>query len=41
MKNELTKDFLFEIGTEELPPKQIDLLSASLANNLKENLKEL
>ncbi len=35
-----TKDFLLEIGVEELPPKQIPALISSLATNLEESLKE-
>lgn len=33
-----TQDFLFEIGTEELPSKQIALLAQSLARNLQQEL---
>jgi len=36
----MNKSFLLEIGTEELPPTQIDGLVASLAFNLEENLKK-
>lgn len=34
-------DFLLEIGTADLPAKQIDGLVAALATNLEQNLKEL
>ena len=34
-------NLLVEIGTEELPPKQIDILASALANNLVNNLTEL
>jgi len=34
------KDFLFEIGTEELPPQHIGELVASLAANIEKGLKE-
>lgn len=37
----MKKDLLLEIGTEELPPLQIDSLVASLASNLEENIKNL
>jgi len=33
-----TRDFLVEIGTEELPPKQLKQLSANLAANLTAQL---
>ncbi len=33
-----TNDFLFEIGTEELPPKSINKLAASLANSVEQSL---
>jgi len=35
-----TQDFLLELGTEELPPKQIKTLVASLKNNIEKNLKD-
>ncbi|MBU0743972.1 MAG: glycine--tRNA ligase subunit beta, partial [Gammaproteobacteria bacterium] len=41
MNHDQTNDFLLEIGTEELPPKQINILATALAKNLKENLQEL
>lgn len=34
------KNFLFEIGTEELPPKRIGMLASSLAANIKNGLQE-
>ena len=34
------KDFLFEIGTEELPPKALKKLSQSLLSNVETQLKE-
>lgn len=34
------KDFLFEIGTEELPPQRIGELVSSLAANIEKGLKE-
>ncbi|CAL7960651.1 glycine--tRNA ligase subunit beta [Gammaproteobacteria bacterium] len=34
------KDFLFEIGTEELPPERIGELVSSLAANIENGLKE-
>jgi glycyl-tRNA synthetase beta chain len=36
----MNKNFLLEIGTEELPPKQIDGLVAALATNLIQGLKK-
>lgn len=33
-----TQDFLLEIGTEELPPKQILILAQTLAHNLEQEL---
>lgn len=33
-----TQDFLLEIGTEELPPKQLLILSQALARNLQQEL---
>jgi glycyl-tRNA synthetase beta chain len=38
-KNNKYEDFLFEIGTEELPPKQIKGLVLSLATNIEQELK--
>jgi len=35
-----TQDFLFEIGTEELPAKQITPLSSALAQNFKQQLDQ-
>ena len=37
----MNKDFLLEIGTEELPPKEIARLAVALANNLEKNLQNL
>lgn len=34
------KDFLFELGCEELPPKNLKNLSASLANSIEASLKQ-
>ncbi|EKE01625.1 MAG: hypothetical protein ACD_21C00089G0004 [uncultured bacterium] len=34
------KDFLLEIGTEEMPPRQVGELASSLAANLEKELKE-
>ena len=34
------KDFLFEVGTEELPPQRIGELVSSLAANIEKGLKE-
>lgn len=34
-----TRDFLFEIGTEELPPKHLAAISAALTHNLEKNFK--
>lgn len=36
-----TKDFLLELGTEELPPKLLPKLSKALTDNLKAELKTL
>ena len=41
MSLDKTKDFLLEIGTEELPPFQIGDLVSSLALNLEHELKKL
>ncbi|WP_432697125.1 glycine--tRNA ligase subunit beta [Marinobacterium sp. YM272] len=35
------KDFLFELGTEELPPKALQSLSAALVNGIREGLEGL
>lgn len=35
-----TNDFLFELGCEELPPKNLKTLSSSLANRVKESLEQ-
>ncbi|MEI8054700.1 MAG: glycine--tRNA ligase subunit beta [bacterium] len=40
MNGHKRKDFLFEIGTEELPPERISELVASLAANIEKGLKE-
>ena len=34
-----TRDFLFEIGTEELPPKALSSLSAALEQNITAGLQ--
>lgn len=36
----LTKDFLLEIGCEELPPRTLNQLSCSLSQNIKKELKK-
>ena len=36
----MTQDILFELGTEELPPKSLQPLSRALANNLEASLKK-
>ena len=35
------QDLVFELGTEELPPKQLAKLASSLADNMAEGLKKL
>ena len=37
----MSKDFLVEIGTEELPPKILRLLSETFANGISKGLKDL
>ena len=34
----MKSDFLFELGTEELPPKILNLLSRSLTSSITEGL---
>ena len=36
-----TKDFLAELGTEELPPKALPKLSQAFASGIETGLKEL
>jgi glycyl-tRNA synthetase beta chain len=36
----MTKEFLIELGTEELPPKQLRTLAEAFANNFAHELKE-
>ena len=36
----ITKDFLFELGTEELPPKALKNLAISLLSSVESQLKE-
>ncbi|BCD90840.1 glycine--tRNA ligase beta subunit [Francisella halioticida] len=38
--SKVTKDFLFELGTEELPPKALKNLSQSLLSSVESQLKE-
>lgn len=38
--NKVTKDFLFELGTEELPPKALRSLAESLLNSVETQLKD-
>ena len=38
--SKVTKDFLFELGTEELPPKALKKLSQSLLSSVESQLKE-
>lgn len=38
--SKVTKDFLFELGTEELPPKALKSLSQSLLSSVESQLKE-
>ena len=38
--SKVTKDFLFELGTEELPPKALKKLSQSLLASVESQLKE-
>ena len=40
MKVQKYKDFLLEIGTEEMPPQKIGELASSLATNIENGLKE-
>ena len=35
-----TRDFLFEIGTEELPPKSLRSLSNALETQVKQGLQQ-
>ena len=38
--NSITRDFLFELGTEELPPKALKNLAISLLSSVEKQLKE-
>lgn len=38
--SKITKDFLFELGTEELPPKALRNLAQSLLVSVESQLKE-
>ncbi len=41
MNRKQQKDFLLELGVEELPPKQIEVLAAALATSLADGLKSM
>ena len=40
LKNNISSDFLFELGTEELPPKALKNLAISLLSSVESQLKE-